>query len=91
MAGLNCGTPSPIAWPILHSGISAFVTVDDTDAEDAMRALAEVGVESGESGAAGLAGLLAFGPELGLTRSDRVLVISTEGATDPVAYARIVG
>ncbi|MEV5650624.1 diaminopropionate ammonia-lyase [Nocardia sp. NPDC052254] len=91
MAGLNCGTPSPIAWPEMRSGISTLVAVDDADAEEAMRALASVGVVSGESGAAGLAALLAFGPELDLRADDRVLIISTEGATDPVAYAKIVG
>lgn len=91
MAGLNCGTPSPIAWPTVIAGIDTFVAVTDADAEEAMRALAQVDVVSGESGAAGLAGLLAFGPQLGLRPDDRVLVISTEGDTDPAAYARIVG
>jgi diaminopropionate ammonia-lyase len=91
MAGLNCGTPSLIAWPVVRAGIDSFVAVSDDDAEEAMRALADVGVVSGESGAAGLAGLLAFGPQLGLRPDDRVLVVSTEGDTDPVAYRRIVG
>jgi len=90
MAGLNCGTPSLTAWPDLLSGLRYVVAIDDEDAEDAMRELANAGVLSGESGAAGLAGLLAFGSEIGLTKSDRVLVVSTEGATDPVAYRRIV-
>ena len=56
-----------------------------------MRALATIGVVAGESGAAGLAALLAHGPELGLIDSDRILVVSTEGATDHHAYRRIVG
>jgi diaminopropionate ammonia-lyase len=90
MAGLNCGTPSQVAWPHLRSGVDAFVAIGDADAEDAMRALAVVGVQSGESGAAGLAGLLAFGDELDLQADERVLVFSTEGATDPLAYRRIV-
>ena len=90
MAGLNCGTPSQVAWPHLRSGVADVVAIADADAEDAMRALAQVGVQSGESGAAGLAGLLAFGAELDLRAEDRVLVFSTEGATDPVAYHRIV-
>ena len=59
--------------------------------QEAMRALADAGIVSGESGAAGLAGLLAFGPQLGLRPDDHVLVVSTEGDTDPVAYRRIVG
>ncbi len=91
MAGLNCGTPSPVAWPTVRAGIGSFVAVTDADAEDAMRALAGVGVVSGESGAAGLAGLLAAGAQLDLRSDDRVLVVSTEGATDPDAYRRIVG
>ena len=56
-----------------------------------MRALADAGVVSGESGAAGLAGLLVFGPQLDLRPDDQVLVVSTEGDTDPAAYRRIVG
>ena len=90
MAGLNCGSPSPVAWTDVLAGIDSFVAVDDSDAENAMRALARAGVVSGESGAAGLAGLLAFAEELELASDDRILVISTEGATDPAAYDRIV-
>ncbi|MBD0861933.1 diaminopropionate ammonia-lyase [Gordonia sp. zg691] len=89
MAGLNCGEISPIAWPTLQAGVQSAVTVTDDDARDAMRLFARAGVESGESGAAGLAALLA---QPGLVRSDdHVLLISTEGITDPVAYAEIVG
>jgi diaminopropionate ammonia-lyase len=100
MAGLCCGVPSLVAWPIIAKGIDMFVAIDDEWAREAMRALASAGVVSGETGAAGLAGLLALlsGPDaeqrrqlLGLTPESRVVVISTEGATDPVAYQRIVG
>ncbi|MEX2658391.1 MAG: diaminopropionate ammonia-lyase, partial [Acidimicrobiales bacterium] len=56
MAGLNCGTPSPVAWPLVSAGIDWFVAVDDDQARDAMRSLAGVGIVSGESGAASLAG-----------------------------------
>ena len=99
MAGLNCGTVSPLAWPLLRDGLSASVAVPDARAEDAMRLLARDGVVSGESGAAGAGGLLDLltGPDarrhrdaLGLGAESRVLVVSTEGATDPQAYARIV-
>lgn len=90
MAGLNCGTGSPVAWPEVSAGIDVFVAVDDADAEQAMRLLASDGIVSGESGAAGLAGLLAFKDELELLPHDVVLVVSTEGATDPVGYARVV-
>lgn len=91
MAGLNCGTPSPLAWPELVAGLQYVTAVTDEDTEDAMRALADIGVVSGESGAAGLAALLAHGPDVGLTSTDRVLIVSTEGATDQGAYHRIVG
>jgi len=91
MAGLNCGAPSPVAWPDISNGIEGFAAIEDAEAEDAMRLLASDGIVAGESGAAGLAGLLAFRDDLGLRPDDHVLVISTEGATDPVGYARAVG
>lgn len=100
MAGLCCGIPSLVAWPILSQGIDVFVAVDDEWARGAMRELATAGVVAGETGAAGLAGLLALltGPDkeanrqlLGVTPASHVVVISTEGATDPEAYKRIVG
>lgn len=90
MAGLNCGTPSLIAWPVVSAGFEAFTAVEDADTEHAMRLLAADGIVSGESGAAGLAGLLAFGGHLGLTERDTVLLVSTEGATDPDGYRRVV-
>ena len=94
MAGLNCGTPSPVAFPTLLAGMDASVAIADSYAEDTMRTLAECGIVSGETGAAALAGLeaiMAAGNELELDGSTTVLVISTEGATDAQAYERIVG
>jgi diaminopropionate ammonia-lyase len=100
MAGLNCGTPSPIAWPLMRAGIHAFTAIADESAEEAMRLLADSGVVSGESGAAGLGGLLqlltgddseANRRRLGVTAASSLLILSTEGATDPEAYRRIVG
>jgi diaminopropionate ammonia-lyase len=100
MAGLNCGTPSSQAWPLLRDGLEACVAVEDESARVAMRWLAAEGVMSGESGAAGLAGLIelvngAGGEELrralGVTAETIALVISTEGVTDPASYGRIVG
>lgn len=91
MSGLNCGTPSLVAWPDVRDGIDWFAAVEDADAVLAMRVLAEDGIVAGESGAAGLAGFLAFRSELGLRPDDTVLVVSTEGATDPAGYQRAVG
>ena len=100
MVGLNCGTPSPLAWPIISTGMDACVAIADDWACVAMRALAQAGLISGESGAAGLAGVLALAENantsdeparLPLTANTHMLLISTEGATDPQNYVRIVG
>lgn len=100
MAGLNCGEPSMLAWPIVSTGVDLFVAVDDERAREAMRLLAKAGVVAGETGAAGLAGLLELlrGPNqadirkrLEITDTTRILLFITEGATDPDAYAQIVG
>jgi diaminopropionate ammonia-lyase len=98
MSGLNCGLPSPLAFPRIRDSFSAFASIADSWACDAMRALANEAVVAGETGAAGVAGVTAVlqcggdvrdALELGST--SRVLAIVTEGATDPAAYARIVG
>ncbi len=96
MAGLNCGMPSLAAWPLLRAGVDGFVAIEDTDAEDAVRRLARFGVISGESGAAGLAGLIALAGQpqaraaMQLDADTVVLIVSTEGATDPVHWKRVV-
>jgi diaminopropionate ammonia-lyase len=84
MAGLNCGTPSYLAWPDLRAGLAGAVTVDDEQARSAMADLAAAGVDSGPCGAAGLAGLrhLAVTPArgvLGLDDTSTVLLLNTEG------------
>ncbi|MEF2073095.1 diaminopropionate ammonia-lyase [Consotaella aegiceratis] len=101
MAGLACGEPSLIAWPILAEGVSAFMAIPDEAAAATMRLLAsgEAGAKivGGESGVAGLAGLLVLAEhpdwreEIGLTPTSRVLVIGSEGDTDPDLYRQIVG
>jgi len=99
MAGLNCGRPSLVAWPILSRTIDVLMTMDDEPAREAMRLAARTGMVAGETGAAGLGGLLRLlrsgeGEEarrlLGMNEDTRVLVFNCEGATDPDAYQRIV-
>ncbi|MFF1874725.1 diaminopropionate ammonia-lyase [Kitasatospora herbaricolor] len=95
MAGLNCGTPSSIAWPYLHGGLDAAVAIVDADSARAAARLAALGVSSGPCGAAALAGLRAAltgtGAEerrtaLGLGSSSVVVLLSTEGpAANPHA------
>lgn len=99
MAGLNCGLPSQLTWPIVQSTADVFVGIEDEAAFEAMRLLADSGIVSGESGAAGLGGILAVAESgsaeqkaaLGLAADAVVLLINTEGATDPVNYQLVVG
>lgn len=97
MAGLACGEPSLLAWQELGRAAAAFLTIPDEAAIAAMRSLAECQVIAGESGAAGLAGFLQAAADpasravLGLDTGSVVLLFSTEGATDPALYAKLVG
>jgi diaminopropionate ammonia-lyase len=104
MAGLNCGTPSLIAWPILRDSVDLFLAIPDRYALDAMKTYyhptgTDVRIVSGESGAAGLAALIALMKDrsldgarerLGIGSSSRVLLFNTEGDTDPDHFQRIV-
>ena len=102
MGGLSCGEVSPLAWQILDAGADACASIDDAAAADCMRLLADgrcgdAPIVAGESGVAGLAALLLAcadpkaRAELGLDGDSRVLVIGTEGATDPETWRAIVG
>jgi diaminopropionate ammonia-lyase len=100
MVGLNCGTPSEVGWPYVSRGIDGVVAIDDESARTAMRDLAAAGVTAGETGAASLAGLTALcgmaatqdaRTTLGVNAGSSVLVLVTEGATDPESWERIVG
>ncbi|MCP4220737.1 MAG: diaminopropionate ammonia-lyase [bacterium] len=100
MAGLNCGVPSPVAWPVIRDGMHCFVAITDNYAEDAMREYYKEKITAGESGAHGLAALLALFRDphlaeakksLGMNEKSRILLINTEGDTDPVNYKKVVG
>jgi len=100
MSGLNCGTVSITAWAVLKSGIDCFVAIGDDRVAEAMRFLARAGLAAGETGASGAACLLELlnSPQTEMARqqleighSTRVLLVSTEGATDPQAFRRMVG
>jgi diaminopropionate ammonia-lyase len=80
MAGLNCGTPSSLAWPYLRDGLDAAVAVTDAGSARAARDLAALGVSSGPCGAAPLAGVRAAVEQgLGLSPASTVVLLSTEG------------
>ncbi|MGV1908314.1 diaminopropionate ammonia-lyase [Agrobacterium cavarae] len=102
MAMLECYEPSLVAWRILSRVADAFMTVDEDEAISVMRRLADPvagdpAIVAGESGGVGLAGLVkAVGDNemktaLRLGPRSRILLINTEGATDPAKYEEIVG
>lgn len=104
MAGLACGEPSSISWPVLRDYAAAAISCPDFIAANGMRILAAPGngdipVVSGESGAlpCGILEYIMRGgggapmrKSLGLGSDSTVLLISTEGDTDPDMYNRIV-
>lgn len=104
MAGLACGEPNPITWPILKDCSRFFVAVDDSVTATGMRVLGnplpgDSPVTSGESGAISLGVLYTicsdnsannYCAELGLNKDSVVLVFSTEGDTNPARYRDIV-
>jgi len=100
MAGLNCGTPSLIAWPVLRDGLDAVIAIDDAHALDEVRTLADAGLAVGECSGVVVAAAreLLAGPEavlhralLGVPASASVLLFATEGVTDADSFARLVG
>jgi diaminopropionate ammonia-lyase len=95
MAGLNCGLASLLALPTVTATFDAFVAIDDDRCRQAVRALADAGMDVGETGAAALAGLMAVVDEhrdaLPIPAEATVLLLATEGVTDPVGFEAIVG
>lgn len=104
MAGLACGEPNPISFDILRNHAACFISCPDWVSAQGMRALAhprggDPSIVSGESGAIGT-GLVhaimtdpayaALKDALSLGKDSVVLLFSTEGATDPENYRRIV-
>lgn len=101
MAGLSCGQPSDMAWEILAEEATDFLTIPDSIVAPTVRLLArpdsgDTVVEAGESAVAGLAALIAarasenLSGKLGLEASSRILLIGSEGVTDPDIFDRIM-
>ena len=105
MAGLACGEVNPISFDILKNHADCFISCDDEFSARGMRMLAkpqggDTAIVSGESGAIGTGLVSAIMEEeslkdlrdaLGLNENSVVLLFSTEGATDPENYAKVVG
>jgi diaminopropionate ammonia-lyase len=104
MAGLACGDPNPQAWKVLWDVADVFVKCPDYVAAKGMRVYGvplagDPFLISGESGAATLGALMFImqQPEyaplrelLDLNRDSEVLLINSEGNTDPDDFRKVV-
>jgi diaminopropionate ammonia-lyase len=99
MAGLDCAEVSVAAWPSLRAGLRGTIAVSDTETHAAMRELAAAGLRIGDSGAAPLAALRALREDPGcaalraaveLGPDTEVVLVATEGVTDPDGYERVI-
>ncbi len=104
MAGLSCGDPNPIAWDLLSDCAEYFITCSDYVAAKGMRVYAtplrgDPFILSGESGAVTLGALMfimqspgyaSLKEEMGLGPDSSVLLLNTEGNTDPFHFRQVV-
>ena len=105
MAGLNCAKPSTLAWMLLEACCDGAFACADIVSDGGMRLLARPGpgdspIVSGESGAvtAGLLALLTgdsafrqMREAMGLGPDSAVLLLNTEGDTDPERWRQVTG
>ncbi|MGM0441933.1 MAG: diaminopropionate ammonia-lyase [Elusimicrobiota bacterium] len=104
MAGLACGDPNPMAWEVLKKCTDFFMACPDFVAAKGMRMYAvplegDPFVVSGESGAVTLGALTlimeqeslsSLRQKLDLGPDSQVLLLNTEGNTDPEYFRRVV-
>jgi diaminopropionate ammonia-lyase len=101
MAGLSCGEPSELAWSVLADAAHDFATIPESIVGPMVRILAngacgDAPLEAGESGVAGLCAVVAAAKQpvlrrnLRLDTNSRIVVIGSEGVTDPNVYAQII-
>ncbi|CAD2071503.1 PLP-dependent lyase/thiolase [Jeotgalicoccus coquinae] len=104
MAGLSCGEPSTQGWSILKDAADAFISCSDEISAEGMRLLGRPAgsddkIISGESGSvtAGILSAIMTNSELdsvkvqlGLNKDSKVLLINTEGDTDPDNYREVM-
>ena len=104
MAGLACGEPNILSWDILRNKSAFFVSIADALAARGMRVLGapmpgDPRVISGESGASTMGfltelltadDLAGLRERAGIGKDSHILLVSTEGDTDPENYRRVV-
>lgn len=104
MAGLSVGEVNIVAWKYLKTIVEGFITCDDSVTAQGMRILSspcgtDQRIVSGESGALGL-GVLStvcgsakyddLKKKMNIDEKSVILLISTEGDTDPEMYEKII-
>ena len=101
MAGLSCGESSEIAWNVLAGVAQDFITIPEDIVAPTVRMLArpqgeQNATEAGESAVAGLCGLICAAvqgdlrDQLKLDRDSVVILIGSEGVTDPNIFGQIM-
>lgn len=98
MAGLSCGEVSTLAWGILKPTVSHCITIGDDAVAPLMRWFHRrtPSIGAGECSTSGLAACLqakadpAAWEELGFGPDSVILLVGTEGATDPDFYRTVI-
>jgi len=104
MAGLACGEPNPVAWEILKEACDAVIVAQDSVSARGMRILgnpivSDPQIISGECGGVTLGVLSLIAKEesyaalkeaLAINEDSHIVLVSTEGDTDPQMYRDIV-
>ena len=94
MAGLNCGEANISTLEVIRNHASFYFKVPDYVTIDGMKALHDIGMTAGECGGIGTGLLLNLTDdmkkEMGIDENSVVLVISTEGDTDPEFYRKCI-
>ncbi len=104
MAGLACGEPNSVTWPVIKDCSHYFASLDDNIAAVGMRVLGnpllgDTAIISGESGAITLgllyqlcsdAANINIRQDMGLNEDSVILLFNTEGDTNPARYRDIV-
>lgn len=99
--GVDDQVKDHLAWSILERGVDGFLSVSDESVAETMKLLADapfrdIPVVAGESAVAGLTGLLLAARDddvrrqVQLDENSIILLIGTEGATDPSVYESLV-
>ncbi|WP_300359056.1 diaminopropionate ammonia-lyase [Fusobacterium sp.] len=104
MAGLSVGEPNTVAWEVLSTIVNGYVSCKDNVTATGMRVLGnpildDERIVSGESGALGMGvlsmicrdkNLLEIKEKMNIDENSIILLISTEGNTDPEVYEKII-